>query len=442
MALSNPAMLKVIAIQCDLFSLGKITVEDKDGKALETDPFLNLIDNPNPFQTKSQFLWDAMFWEMLGNAYCYVDSRVVDGINNKLYFLDPSKMFWPVTLQKDADKLMFAGSSLADLKKNVITYRYVDGTSITIPIDRIIHLADLTNGVGNWLKGPSRVDALTKIISNSEHAIDAKNINVRYSGKFLVGAKTDATKIGLGEEEKKSISDNVDEQDQRVWPVKADINIRRFVEDMGALKLGEAYLEDYFIIGSMYGIPRDVLEAYQSSTYENQEKARASHVSYCLEPKGNDLMDRFERHFNYVKQGKNIKICWNHLPFMQVFEKDKNEAAKTKVEILSSLLQDGVSVEQANEFLGTKFEILNADAKADLRLNVRSVASILTVAQNVKAGTITREAGLGILTVVYGYESGEAEEILGPEVEPPTEPAPTDQNGPVDPGQDPVTEQQ
>jgi hypothetical protein len=357
MALTNPAMLKVIAIQCDLFSLGKITVEDANGKEIETDPFLNLIGSPNPFQTKSQFLWDAMFWEMLGNAYCYIDSKVVDGINNKLYFLDPSKMHWPQAMQKDADKLMFSGSSLADLKKSNITYRYTDGTSIEIPLDRIIHIADLTNGVGNWLKGPSKVDALTKIISNSEHAIDAKNINVRYSGKFLVGAKTDPSKMGLGDEEKKSIRDNVDDQDQRVWPVKADINIRRFVEDMGALRLGEAYLEDYFIIGSMYGIPRDVLEAYQSSTYENQEKARASHVSYCLEPKGNDLMDRFERHFNYVKDGKNIKICWNHLPFMQVFEKDKNDAKKSKADTLVSLINLGVPIKECNEFLGTDFTI-------------------------------------------------------------------------------------
>jgi hypothetical protein len=72
MVLSNPAALKVISLQCDLFSLGRVCVKDAKDKEIEADPFLDFIGNPNPFQTEAQFKWDFMFWLMLGNCNTYI----------------------------------------------------------------------------------------------------------------------------------------------------------------------------------------------------------------------------------------------------------------------------------------------------------------------------------------------------------------------------------
>ena len=356
--LTNPAMMKVISLQCDLFSMGAIKVVDQDGKEIENDPFLNIIKKPNPFQTQSQFLWDFMFWNMLGTSYTYVDSRIPDKIGgNKMYFLDPSKMHWPKSLQDNADKMVFSNDTEKLKAKQVIKYRYDDGTSQDVTLDKIIINTDLTTGIGNFYKGPSRIDALYKILSNSEFSLDAKNINVRYSGKFLVSAVNDISKIGLGETEKIDLENSVDTNDKKVWAYKVPINIRRFVDNLANLQLDQAYLADYFLVGNMYSIPRDVLEAYQSSTYENQEKARAAHVNYCLDPKGNAFMDSFENHFMYPEQGKNIVMSWDHLPFMQVFEKEKAEVRKVNMETFNSMISLGIDIDQVNEFLGTEFKI-------------------------------------------------------------------------------------
>lgn len=363
MILKNPAVLKVFALQADLFSMGKVCVK-VDDEEVEDDPFLTLLKKPNlsPSSSESQFLWDFMFWRMMGTAYCYIDSKVVDAQGgNSMYFLDPRKIEWPQSLERDKDKLIFSQQQLNKIKKTLITYRYDDGSTFQFPLDKLLISFDLTNGVGNQYKGPSRIDALYKIISNSEYTLDAENVNIRYSGKFIVGSDnsigTTMMRKPMGEEERDDLVNKIDDTERTLYPIRAKANIERFVSDLAALQLPQEYLAQYFLIGNMYGIPRDVLEAYNSATYENQEKARAAHVNYTLDPAGNTFMDGFEEYFGYTAQKRNIVISWAHLPFMQIFEKERLENKKIAVEVLNSLLTMGVPLDEANEYVGTEFTI-------------------------------------------------------------------------------------
>lgn len=433
--LSNPPLLKIIALQCDLFSLGQVTVKDKKGNVIEDDPFLDLIDSPNPYQSKQQFLWDFMFRLMLGTAYNYVDSAVLDasvskvtGRKSRMYVLDNSKIEWPEKLERWKDKLIFSDDQLKEIMGTIITYRYEDGSTFTFPLSRLIVSTDLTNGMGNFFKGPSRIDALYKVITNSELALDGKNINLRFSGKFLVGSKTSGlTTTGIGADEKLDVREKM-KTSEEIWPTSKDVTIKRFVDDMGALALDQAFREDFYTIGSMWNIPRDVLEAYlEGSTYENQEKARAMHAAYCLSPKGNEWMNSFERHFGYAADGRNILIGWDHLPMMGVFKKEQAETNGKNAETFDKLLSLGVPQDQANAYLGTNFQIEEAEdgantetikAQAELRGSVGGVQAIIEMQAGVAGGTISRESALGILIVVYGFTKEEAQQILGPENEP------------------------
>jgi hypothetical protein len=360
--LKNPAMLKVFALQCDLFSLGRVVVKDKDGNELPDDPAINLMNNPNPVQTRTQFLWDFMFWNMIGNDYCYVDSNVADNPNNKLYFLEVQKIDWPTWLQQNSDKLIFSTAKQKEFDSVMIKYRYNDGSTVDIPLKKILTAFDLTNGLGNWWKSPSRIDALYKVISNSEAVLDAENINIRFSGKFMVAGQADPTNVNqkpMGEQEKTDIEKKMD-GDKAVHAVKSMIDIKRFVDNVGNQKLDEMYLAQYFVIGNMYNIPRDVLEAFASSTYENQEKARASHVSYTLQPKGDDFVSSLGKRWGYHEEGKKICMSWAHLPFMQVFEKEKSETEKNISIAFANLINVGVPLDEVNKRLGTDYS--NAEA--------------------------------------------------------------------------------
>lgn len=354
--LNSPAVLKVFALQCDLFSLGKIRIYQGE-KELKKDPALDRLANPNPFQTQSQLLWSAMFWNMIGNIYITMNSKVVTNTDTKIYTLEHRKMEFPQDMIDRSDKLIFSNSTLKTYLDKKITYRYDDGTSTEISLNDIICISDLTNSLGNWFKGPSRLDALYKVVANSEQALDAENINLDFSKKFLVAGQQnpkDVSKLPMAPEEKKDIETKL-MGNKPVHAIKSMIEIQRFVSDLNALALPDQYLAQFFLIGSMYNIPRDVLELYASSKYENQEKARAGHVSYTLDPKGQDLMERFSQVWGYPAMGKKIVIDWSHLSFMQVFEREKTETQLKKTIALTNLAKLNVPIDEANAFLGTKF---------------------------------------------------------------------------------------
>lgn len=356
--LSNPALLKVFALQCDLFSLAKVSVVHND-KPLPEDPFLQLIENPNPFQSQRQFLWDFMFWNMIGNAVLYIKSGDVERENNMMYFLDTSRLIFPNKLQEKVKNLVLSKKGFSDLQEEQVEYKNENGKSNFFKLKELLFITDLTNSTGNWFKGNSRLDALHKIITNSEAGIDSKNINARYLGKYIINGKIDESNVNLPmmkPEEKKEIEDRIDGK-KKVFAVKTPIDVKRFIERSDVLEsLDKSYLADYYKIGKMFGIPRDVLEAYESSTYENQEKARGSHVSYTLSPKGADLGDSIAKRINYNTQKKKIVLDWSHLPFMQVFKKDEAIVNVSNARSFDILVKAGAKRESAAKLLGLTLE--------------------------------------------------------------------------------------
>jgi len=363
---SNPALLKVFCLQCDLFAMGKVYAY-KDGKDIGADPALDLLSNPNPFQNEAQLKWDFMFWKMMGTSNVYLDSNIVERESNKIYMLENQKLEFPLSLQRKADKLVFSKAAENELFDTILTYRYSDGETINIPLRKVMIFSDLTNGVGNWFKSNSRIDSLYKIIANSEASLDSENINIRYSGKFLVAGASDpnnVTQMPLSKEEQKDAESIIDNPRKSVQAVKTMVDIKRFVENMGALKLNEKYLAAFFLIGTAYNIPRDVLEAYASGTYENQEKARGAHVGYTLQPAADELMNELSSRFGYLKTGKRLVMSWDHMPFMQVFEKDRAETKSKNAATFVNLIKNGVPLLEVNEYLDTNFTKANADVKA------------------------------------------------------------------------------
>lgn len=349
MVLCNPAALFIFSLQCDLASLGRFCVYKGEEK-VEDDPVLNLLNRPNPMQTGKQFVWDYMFWNMIGNANLYVDSKVIE--KNKLYFLQKDKIKYPDNFKKN--KIILSDLAYNRLQETKLIYDEKD-CALQFKYKQLIQLFDLSNGLGDFFESPSRLDALYKIVCNSDLTLNSKNINTEFISKFFVSGKVDVkdtSQMPMGEYDKRSIRESM-RSNESVYPTKTMIDVKRFIDNYGVLKgLDDSFLNDYYLVGKAFSIPRDVLEAYSSSTYENQEKARASHLSYTIEPKMNDLCNALETHFGYDKEGKEIKIEYNHLPHVQVFEKEKADAKKAKAKAMVDLINAGGNAQDVAEYLG------------------------------------------------------------------------------------------
>jgi len=357
---SNPAMMKVVSLQCNMFSQGKIYVYNKSGeKVLVTDPFLDLMKQPNMMQDSTQWLWDYMFWKMVGNVYINIESKFIE--DNTMYFMSPDKMYFRTEFNSMKDKFIRSKQGKNDIDNLIIDYRFSDGTTEQVKWSNVIHITDTSNGLGNWFKGHSKIDALYKIITNSEEAMNAENIATRFTGKWAVAGVADpnnVTELPLSDDEKLDIETKMNGRKQ-VHAFKSMLEVKKFNENNQNLILDEIYYNKFFLIGNMFDIPRDVLEAslQGGGTFNNQEMARGSYVSYCLQPHAEALMNKL---CTYFGSDKNRLYCmdWEHLPFMQVFAKERAETAFKTTQSILNLQKAGASTEEINKFLDTDFKEL------------------------------------------------------------------------------------
>jgi len=348
--LTNPALAKVVSMNCDIFSLGKI--ERVDG---ENDAFLEALKKPNYFQTLRQFLWSYRFYTMFGNAYIKTNSKIANSPSNQIYILDSSKVEFDNGLADKLDKMVYSSASMRDIQRQTITYTYNDGSQKDIPLGELLVFSDLSNNTGNWYKGASRVDALWKVLSNNESLLEAKNINLEFVRKFLVSGTFDPTKdlgsfAGMQNVEKEDIQNKIMGSNS-VTPIKSAVEIKRFVDDLAKLRLDESYVNDLLVIADMYSIPKELIGALiEGSTYENQEKALSRHISYSEMPKAQDLLEGLTRHFGVPSE--DYIMTWEDLPFMQEDENVRSEVNERNIRTLTSMLALGVNMDDAKEFLG------------------------------------------------------------------------------------------
>lgn len=363
--LENPAALFIFLLLPDLASLGKYKLYPK-GQAnrekaeIKDHELLDVLRNPNPLQSEDQFVWDYMFWRMLGCANMTSDSRILKGPGkSRLYWLNPENIEWPAWFTRNQNTLFLSDASVEELMSQKIKYRTFGKSAMDIKYGNIKQFYDISNGVKGWFDVPSRVDALYKIVKNSDNALDAKNINSHLAQKFIVAGKHDVRNVStlpMGSTEKDDIETKVMSK-KSVHGMKSMVEIKRFLEDLGALeKIDRAFMNDGFVIGKIFNVPRDVIERFdEGSTYENQEKARASVISYSISPAMEDFCRGILDFFNLTEK-YDLVMDYSHLPFVQTFELDRADTMDKYATAFRKLVEAGADQGEAAEVCGFNFK--------------------------------------------------------------------------------------
>lgn len=292
---------------------------------------------------------------MFGNAYLYPTFKSINLDTNKLFFLNTSKIEWDSGVTDKLDLIPNTNASYNNVLKSEIRYNFNNGTSRTFQLRELIPFID-TITTDNWYRGASRIDSLWNILYNVERGLKTKSISLFFAGRFFASGSYDPKKNlegfnTLSDIERENVENKLMSDHSPVVPVKTQVTIERFVEDLAKLELDGSYESDLIKIGSIYNIPKELLDALKDgATYENQEKALARHVSYSEMPKGMDLIEGICRYFNLNPD--DYEMSWDHLPYMQVFEKDRAEVRFKNAETLERLVSLGADVNEAAGMVG------------------------------------------------------------------------------------------
>ena len=344
--MSNPAVLINFRLIADMGSLVRIH-EYKENNISTTDWLYTKKKKPNFFQSWEQFIKDYYFWVNMGTAYLYDPSQGELNDSDQLYWLIPNKLQFSDKQTKMLQGFISSKQNYSELMREQAEYTQPNGKTIKIPLKHIKPFFSLSNGLsGNWYEGGSYLDALYKIISISDESLDSLGTNLKYTQKFAVSAKSDKQNINdfptMGDTEKSDVEKKIASK-KEVTVSKSPLQVERFVKDLANLKLDETFLTQYFIIAKMFGIPKDVAEAYLNggATFENQSESMIKFISTSLQP----LIDNLVSHFN----NNDLRATWEHLPIYQTARKSRAESRKIELENLKLAVELGLNeTEKAN----------------------------------------------------------------------------------------------
>lgn len=334
--LNNPVAVKVLKFIADNYSVGKYDLY-QNGVISEKDFFYER-EKPNDWQTWDGFFWDYAFWISLGTACLYKQGNI-------MYFLNPQKIKLTTEQEKKFTRLTFSKygeNTKRNTMKGQFDYEYPDGTKIKLELSNLHIIQDFGSVSGSFFFGNSRIDALYDILRNAELTVESEQVNLEYTKKFLISGQQDRSNINdlpMSESEKQSIEQQIS-GNKTVHATKSRVDVRQMVSNLDQLKLTYHYSHALHIVGNMYGIPKDLLEALDTRTsYENQEKSLGRFVDYTLKPIGQKITDLFE----VLEDLQDLRITFEHLPFNKVFDIESQKSLSLKLDNIAKAKELGLN---------------------------------------------------------------------------------------------------
>lgn len=343
------ALKTVIKIIADTGKLANINLYENN--KLKQKNYLYFYQNkPNVFQSWTDFIEDYLYRISLGTVYMYKNPL---GSFNAHYFLD-YKEFDQKTKKyfDDFEKKLIFSENLP--KENHIIYYGDKKQEIKLKDVIIIHNEPPTE---YWYKNEKSLEAIRKIVGNSESGLDSKNINLHFLQKFLLFQKAGKDDMqlqvnGLSTTEREDIEKKLLSTRSLHVSGKSDLELKRMVDNFKSLGIDEAISNDLVLLAVYFNVPIElVADRGQglSSQGEAKQKAFVQLITMAIQPKLQKLTDVLE-----FDLGKNeeVRADFNHLPFMGVLRKENAEQLKLNLESLKIAQELGVDINQKlNEVL-------------------------------------------------------------------------------------------
>ena len=356
-----PEVNAVINLKGNAFSNGVYKVKDKNGKEYPDEEILQLLNNPNWFQAKGEFMKQTKLGhEIFGNEYLYFLSPLGFDIKKTkaLYTITADMM----TVEYNESTPFFFFSKEQPPTKIKYTYKTENGEDKELDSKLILHLND--NRVGgvkatdkNLLLGQSKLEVLTAPINNIRASYESRGVIITErgaNGAWVPGEGKDSFggTVPLRGTDKEEIEEILRSGYGTMAGQKQFIisprNIR--FEQAGNFKpkdlgLFEETEEDFRKIQDEYGTPPELFARPDGTTYENQRQARKGFYVDTMIPEAAEWTNGLSMKI-YPNRDKIITLDYTHLEIFQDDIKIKAEKVNAIIKNLSLLLTDGMITDQ------------------------------------------------------------------------------------------------
>lgn len=318
-SLENPVLFAVISAKAKLYCQAEITVVDiKTGEVIEGAPELAIIENPNYFQSKQDFLYQqSWFLSATGNNLIYQIRPFTKELPKAMYNLVPSDIDYKDVLK--VKNFIATVSEINEYGKQKIKYT-LDSKSWDIELRNIIPLYDIANGLesNTLLKSPSRIRAVAKNVQNIEENLKSSNINLKMSQKYLARNKNNFNGVAgqIREEDRQAIEETLRFKDLQA--TNGDIDVQHLVSDLKKLYLSETFSHDATVIINAFGFNKDAINyAFTGSTFENQNNGIIRVIQTEVQSSIDNTMNSLSSGLGLIEKGIKYNASFNHLPIMQ-----------------------------------------------------------------------------------------------------------------------------
>ena len=353
LALNNPVLSTLINIRADYLSQFNFFEVNEAGEKIDNSDFNRLIENPNPYQSKQDFL-KQLEWYILCYGWVYQRPYGATGMGTDyLYNLSTPD----ITFDKDLTRsLIQKRSDVKELGKLSFNYRDLD-TDINMELKDVIQFFDVSNGLnGNPFTSPSRVTSIRKQIDNTSAAADAQNIMIKTVGREMIFKEKQSNSMDSAMPLANGDKEDMERKFQRYGAQTGRNRTVILNKEMGWKSMHVPHSDLGFeeimalnsnLMGQALQVPNSVYKAYmQGDTFENQSQGLLGFLQGAMQARANDIANSWGSYF-----GIKVKASIEHLPIMTKIEDVKIDRVLKISQAFRNLTQGGLTSEQANQYM-------------------------------------------------------------------------------------------
>lgn len=333
---------------------------DKNGEIIERSDYVALLENPNVFQSRNEFLFQWFIQRGLyGNNFLYqLKGMEVQPIPTALWNLPPSK----IGLQRTGK--IWNQTELDQMISGYIYRMEEDGKpNVTYKPDEIIQFSMPDSE--DPLLGKSPLESIKMELSNMRAAMGYRNVILTKKGAIGVwssDSKDTQGAIPLTPEEEKEIREELGKaygigDRQSAFAIsKNALKWNPSTYPTKDLLLFEEVDANKKAIIDLYGANENMFSrssAGQGSTFNNVAMGERQAIQNTIEPIAQDFANGLAKRWGLLDKGETLRLNYDHLPAMKTDGVAESQILERKARAAAILAGEGLgfSAEEIREII-------------------------------------------------------------------------------------------